>query len=217
MEFALALATLGVSGGADAFIRYAFVKRNGLSYFAAPLGRVDVRPISLARLLDDPALASWVQNLRRACSDKEKTPARDQTALRQIDRAMYEFATRAEKGNEAKHLIGLLRALGRAERSLATGQAFCEEKHLRPLQGLSPRWLLGAAVPGEAGREIRLAASLASIVGEKQDRVGPIRNHLEPVRQNGRWVSWDRGSTSAIWSNRPLVDNLAAVLMRRLL
>jgi CRISPR-associated protein Csx17 len=217
VEFALALATLGVSSGADAFVRYAFVKRNGLSYFAAPLGRVDVRPLSLARLLDDPALASWVQNLRRACSDKEKTPARYQTALRQIDRATYEFATRAEKGNESKYLVGVLRALGRAERSLANGKAFCEEKHIHPLQGLGPRWLLGAAIPGDAGRELRLAASLASILGDKRGGVGPLRTHLEPVSQNGRWVSWDWSSTSAVWSNRSVVDNIAAVLMRRLL
>ena len=108
VEFALALASLGVSRGFDSFVRYAFVKRNGLSYFAAPLGRVEVQPRLHARLLDDPPLADWVQKLRESCRDKDKTPARYQTALRQIDRAMFEFANRSEHGNEAKYLLDVL-------------------------------------------------------------------------------------------------------------
>jgi CRISPR-associated protein Csx17 len=216
VEFALALATLGVSRGFNSFVRYAFVRRNGLSYFAAPLGRVEVVSRPVARLLDDAPLSDWVQKLRGACRDKDKTPVRYQAALRQIDRAMYEFAHRSEQGNDQKYMIEVLRALGRAERTLANGLAFCKEKHIRPLQGLNPRWLIDAAPANEAGREFRLATSLASIIAEQKKEPGPLRAHLEPVEQTGQWTNWSPGSTAAVWSNRPLIDNLASVLLRRL-
>ncbi len=216
VEFTLALATLGVSRGFNSFVRYSFVKRNGLSYFAAPLGRVEVVPRPRARLLDDPPLSDWVQKLREACRDKDKTPARYPAALRQIDRAMYEFAHRSEHGNDQKYLIEVLRALGRAERTLANGLAFCKDKYIRPMQGLNPRWLIDAAPAYDAGREFRLAASLASITAEQKKALGPLRAHLEPVEQKGQWTNWSPGSTSAVWSNRPLIDNLASVLLRRL-
>jgi CRISPR-associated protein Csx17 len=217
VDFALALATLGVSRGFDSFVRYAFVKRNGLSYFAAPLGRIVVQPRPRARLLNDPPLASWVQRLREACRDQDKTPSRYQTALRQVDRAMYEFANRSQQGNDVRYLVDVLRALGRAERTLANGFAFCKEKHLHPLQGLNPQWLIDAAPPGEAGREFRLAASLASIMAQPGTDLGPLRVHLEPVEGKGQWAAWSQGSTSVVSSNRGLAGLLAAALLRRLM
>jgi CRISPR-associated protein Csx17 len=217
VEFALALNLLGISRGVTSFARYGFLKRNGLAFLAAPLGRVDVVPRPQARLLDDSSLADWVGHLRSACRDKEKTPTRYQSALRQIDRAIFQFANRSEQGNDAKHLLDVLIALARAERTLANGLAFCKDKHIRPLQGLNPQWLVDAAPQGVPGREFRLAASLASIVGEPRSEVGPLRTHLEAVEQAGQWVKWSPGSTSAVWTNRGLAGNLAGVLIRRLM
>jgi CRISPR-associated protein Csx17 len=217
VEFALAVNLLGISRGVKSFARYGFLKRNGLAFLAAPLGRVKVTVRPNARLLDDPPLVAWLDHLRSACRDKEKTPARYQTALRQIDRAMFEFANRSEQGNDPKYLLEVLCALGRAGRTLANGLAFCNDKHLRPLQGLSPRWLIDAAPRGEEGREFRLAATLASIMAEPRTDLGPLRTHLEPVEQKGQWTNWSPGSTSAVWTGKGLADNLAAVLLRRLL
>jgi CRISPR-associated protein Csx17 len=217
VEFALALATFGVSRGFHTFVRYAFVMRNGLSYFAVPLGRVDVQARPKARLLYDPPLSRWIDRLRGACRDTERTPARYRSGLRQIDRAMYEFARRSERDNDTPYLVEVLRSLGGTERTLANGLAFCQDKSLRPLQELTPRWLIGAAPAGPSGCEFRLAAALASIMAEPQRAVGPLRTHLEPVLQEGRWFAWSPGSTSVAWSNRALVDNLAAVLLRRLI
>jgi CRISPR-associated protein Csx17 len=217
VEFALAVNLLGVSSGVQSFARYGFLKRNGLAFLAAPLGRVEVTPRPQARLLDDPPLTAWIDSLRRACRDKDKTPARYQTALRQIDRAMFEFANRSEQGNDAKYLLEVLRALGRAEQILAKGLAFCKDKNIRPLQGLNPQWLIAAVPPGDAGREFRLAASLASIMAEPGTDLGPLRTHLEPVERKGQWVDWSPGSTATVWSNQELAHNLAAVLLRRLM
>ncbi len=210
VEFALAVNLLGVSRGVTAFSRYGFLKRNGLAFLAAPLGRVPVTPRPYARLLDDPPLTAWVDQLRRACREKDKTPARYQTALRQIDRAMFEFANRSEVGNDAKYLTAVLAAVGRAERTLAGGLAFCKEKYIRPLHGLSPQWL-DQADDGTA--EFRLAAAVAGVRGEG-DAVGPVRAYLEEVEVT-KFVAWSPGSTSAVWSARPVAVNLAAVFRRR--
>jgi CRISPR-associated protein Csx17 len=169
-------------------------------------------------LLDDPPLTDWLERLRSACRDKDKTPARYQSALRNLDRAVYEFATRAQTdaAAERRALLDVLRALGRAERTLATGLRFCKEKGIRPLQRLNPQWLLTAAPAGDGGREYRLAAALASVRPErKTSDVGSFRTHLEEVEQKGKWVDWSPGNTSAVWSNRSLADNLAAVFLRR--
>lgn len=214
VEFALAVNLLGINRGVDSFSRYGFLKRNGLAFLAAPLGRVPVQLRPQARLLDDPALADWVGRWRRATSDKSRTPNRYQAALRQIDRAMFEFATRSEQGNDARWLVDVLRALGNAERTLATGLSFARDKYIRPLQALSPDWLTQADEGGAKGTEFRLAAALAGVHGEKNS-VGPLRTFVERVETRGTRVDWSPGSCSAVWTARPLDENLAAVFRRR--
>ncbi len=212
VEFALAIGLLGVGRGVTAFSRYGFLKRNGLAFIAAPLGRIRVTPRPSARLLDDPALTTWLDRLRSACRDKEKVPGRYHAALRGIDRAMFEFANRAETGAAAdgRALTNVLIALGHAERTLSGGLRFCEDKYIRPLQGLDAQWLDRA---DDDSPEFRLAAAVASILPTKD--VGPFRCFLEPVEARGSRFTWDGGSTSAVWSNRSLADNLAAVFRRR--
>ncbi len=215
VEFALAACLLGVGRGIESFVRFSFLRRFGKMFLAAPLGRVRVTPRPQARLLDDPPLTAWLNGLRSACRDKEKTPARYQTALRQIDRAMYEFATRAQTDSAAdrRGLLNVLGAVGRAERTLASGLAFCKEKYLHPLQGLSPQWFDQA---DDGSAEFRLAAAIAGVREVKDTKVGPFRVHLEPVAVNrGGRFEWAGGSTSAVWSNQPLDGNLAAVFLRR--
>jgi CRISPR-associated protein Csx17 len=207
----LAVNLLGVNRGVASFVRYGFLKRNGLAFLATPLGRVEVRSRPTARLLEDPALLEWLDRLRRACSDKEKTPVRYQAALRQIDRAIFEFANRSERGNDASYLLNVLIALGKAERTLSGGLRFVADKYVRPLQGLNAEWLQGA---DDQSIEFRLAAALAGVQGEREV-VSSIRAYIEPVECDGKFVKWLPGSTSAVWSNRPLVDNLAAVFRRR--
>jgi len=211
VEFALAIASLGVSRGLTSFVRYAFVMRYGLSYFAAPLGRIEVKPRPDARLLDDPPLREWIGRLRRACSDKEKTPARYQSALRNIDRAIFNFASRSETGNDAPHLLQVLRSISHAEQTLAGGLSFAKDKYIRPLAGLNSQWLTKV---NDDSPEFRLAASLAGIQPTRKQEVGPIRAFLEEVKVRP-YLDWNPGSTSAVWSKRLLAKNLAAVFRRR--
>ncbi len=214
IEFALAVNLLGVNRGITAFARYGFLKRNGLAFLATPLGRILVNPRPKAQLLQDSQLTEWIDQLRRACRDKDKVPTRYQSALRNIDRAMFEFANRSESGNDEPYLLGVLRALGRAERTLATGLRFAEEKYIPPLTGLSLDWLL-LAQPTDDWRQFRLAAALASIGSVTHTDLGPFRCHIEPVEVKGSRVNWSPGSVSAVWSNRGLTANLADALLRR--
>jgi CRISPR-associated protein Csx17 len=209
VEFAVAVNLLGVSRGVKSFVRYGFLKRNGLAFLATPLGRIEVKLRPNARLLDDPPLVGWMDKLRSACRDKDKTPARYQTALRQIDRTMFGFANRSEQGNDAKYLLDVLAALGSAERTLAGGLSFCKEKYLRPLQGLSSQWLDQA---DDVSPEFRLAVALGGIRADKE--VGPLRAFLEEVEVT-KFFNWSPGRTSAVWSKQPLSSNLAAVFCRR--
>jgi len=210
-EFALATCLLGVSRGITSFVRYSFLRRFGKMFLAAPLGRLEVTPRPSARLLDDPPFVEWLGRLRSACRDKDKTPVRYQSALSEIDRNIFGFASRSEHGNDAKYLLDVLTALGRTEQALANGLAFCRDKYLKPLQGLSGQWLSQA---DDGSVEFRLGASLAGIAQTRQGEIGPLRTFLEQVEVT-RFVNWSPGSTSAVWSKQKLAANLAAVFRRR--
>lgn len=212
VEFALAVNLLGVNRGVRSFARFGFLKRNGLAFLATPLGRMEVVSRPKARLLDDPPVTDWLDRWRRACNDKDKTPARYQAALRQIDRAMFAFANRSEQSNgrsDTRCLLSVLVSLGNAEQTLAGGLRFAADRYLRPLQGLSPQWLEQA---DDGSPEFRLAAAVAGI--QRGRDVGPFRAFLEEVEVTN-FVNWSPGSTSTVWSKRSLEANLAAVFRRR--
>jgi CRISPR-associated protein Csx17 len=215
VEFALAACLLGVNRGIRSFVRYGFLKRFGKNYLAAPLGYLAVTPRPAARLLDDPALTTWLERFRSVCrgTSKKKAPARYVVALQEIDRAIFDFTNRSEQGNDAPHLLRVLRALGRAERALASGLGFCKENNLPPLQGLNPQWRKQA---DDGSAEFRLAASLA---GLRSPGLFPsLRVFLENVeiQQRVRW-SDQAESPRVVWSQRALAENLAAIFRRRMI
>ncbi len=174
------------------------------------VGRVEVSLRPSARLLDDLPLEHWIDRLRDACRDKERTPERYQAFLRQIDRAMFTFANRSEHGSGTKFLVDVLCALGQAERTLANGLSFCARIHPT---------IAGArfAVARPGGRRQRGVPSRRQPCGNPSDsekEVGPLRVFIVPVEVN-KFVNWLAGSTSAVWSKQPLADNLAAAFRRR--
>ena len=216
LEFALAANLLGVSRGISSFSRYGFLKRNGLAFLAAPLGRVTVQSNPEARLLEDPELRDWIDRLRRATSDKERTPQRYQAALRNIDRAIFEFTGSSSLSQEqSTALVRVLQALGAAEQTLSRGLRFAKDKGLRPLQQLPLDWLQQA---NDGSREFRLAAALASLRGagkRREQSVLPVRAYMEEVEFKGLWANWSPGSCSCVWGQRSLAGNLAALFSRR--
>lgn len=207
-DFARAVAELGVDRGIEAFQRYAFIERNGQANLATPLGVFYVEERPLAALVQEvdkpPPQRSWLDSFRRATSDEKKTPPRFVRARKRIEEAIFKLCAR---GN-AEDLRETFVALGAAEAELANGERFREEKNVRPLTGLSRRWLKR---DDHTPTEFEIAAALAAIAGD--GKVGSLRSNLEPFDQ--KTGQWDKNSNSVVWSAATLEENLAAVLHRR--
>lgn len=220
VDFARALAGFGTDRGIDQFQRYAFQQRNGLSYFAIPLGRFKVGPRPLVNLLAQPELDAWLDSFRRAASS-DNAPSRAQRALRRLESAILELCQ--QKG--PARLQRVLVALGEAETVLAQSAKWRERDvpYLKPVPLLSPQWLVDCDDRDSQRPEYRLAVSLASMISQT---VGDFRQHIEPVEVKGslaenksRWVEWSEVASAAnnvVWNYGDLEDNLIAVLQRRI-
>ena len=204
VEFARAVAGLGIDRGIKAFSRHGFLKRNGLAFLATPLGTFDVRHRSETDLIRE--LDVWLGTFRRWCG--EKTPARFRTALRQIERAMFDYCQHGGTGMFQRILI----SIGRAEALIASAPRFRDEaKGLRPIAPLSSAWI---AASDDRSDEFRIALALASIF-EPEPKVGSIRRNLEPVEAKGRFMAWAEKDCAVVWTASDLPGNLAAILTRR--
>ncbi len=202
VDFARAVAGLGVSRGIDTFLRYGFVKRNGLAYLAVPLGRITVRARPHIRLVDH--LHPWLDALRSIGRDPQ-APARFARTLREVEESVFAYCQRGEPDDLQKVLI----AVGRAERVLSVGRK--GPGHPAPLLHLSPAWLT-ACDDGTA--TYRVAAALASIYHQE---IGAVRLQMEPVVWQGSRYTWAPEGPSVTWKGGDLLRNLAAVLERRCL
>jgi CRISPR-associated protein Csx17 len=200
VDFARAVAGLGVDRGIAAFQRYGFHQRSGnTNYLAAPLGRLVVHSDDAVRILDE--VDPWLGRLRAAVRQKE-TPARYGVALRGIEEAILGYC----RHGGPRRLQDVLAALGRAERELAVGGPL--QERVRPLQGLSPAWLRAC---DDGAPELRVAAALASIGTPG----APLRAQLEPVAADGGRWAWSGSRLGVVWDRTDLAANLAAVLARR--
>jgi len=228
VDFARAVAALGVDRGLEAFRRFAFLggQRSGRMHLTVDLGRLRVVPRPETGVLRQ--LDVWLGRLRQAA---EEGPLSLQRAVRKIDDAILLFC----KHGGAAHLQAVIAALGGAERVLAKGHARIGgagdrsegvragregADSLPPLHGLDAARWLPAADDGSA--EFRLAAALASVTDEI---IGPLRCQLEPVTMASGRLTW-AGSTrtddaARLWPRKPvwgsgrLPLNLAACLERR--
>jgi CRISPR-associated protein Csx17 len=202
-DFARAVAELGVDRGIDAFQRYAFIERNGQANLATPLGMFEVRERPLATRLYELDRNRWLDFFIRATSD-DKTPPRFVLARKRIEEAIFKLCA---TGNVA-HLRETLVALGAAEAELSDGESFRADKNMRPLTGLSLRWVSEC---DDGSHEFRIASALAAMRGD--GKVGSFRSNIESFDDASR--SWAQRSTSAVWSKAGLEENLASVLQRR--
>jgi CRISPR-associated protein Csx17 len=192
LDFARAVTALGVDRGIDAFSRVGFHVRNGLSYYATPLGRFATGDVRAARLLDD--VDQWFDLFRYKTASKT-TPARVALARRRLEQAMFDAVATGSVGP-------VVLELGDAERALAQSLAFSKTEFLEPVPRLSSSW---AAEVVDGSVEQRLAAALAARLA--------MRRRLVPLDQSGRYFGeLDTGFT--VFRERPLVDNLHALLIR---
>lgn len=216
VDFARAIAALGVDRGIGAFQRYGFQVRNGLAYFAVPLGRFGVKAEPRAALLDE--VDAWLENFRWKAKS-QTAPAAARRALRQLEGGIFELCAHGD----SLRLQQVLASLGRCEQVMARSSRWTEESYLQPVPALSPDWLRQS---DDGSVEFRLAASLASVfgyygVGENRRTRLPMRVQLEPVKtwvtDTGLRVRWDFDAAHDVaWSPGHLHDAMNAILQRRL-
>ena len=206
VDFARAVASLGVDRGIESFSRQGFLRRNGLAFLATPLGRFSVRrreSVDLLRQIDP-----WLGSFRMACGDT--APARFSSAMRRVERAIFDYC----HYGGARFFQGILLALGAAEQVIASAPSFREKaKGLRPLSHLSPEWVAAA---NDRTREFELSLSLASI-REPLGKIGSLRTNLEPVAVERERTTWAEKERAVVWNAAGLAANLVAVLNRRVM
>lgn len=215
VDFARAVATLGVDRGIDGFIRYGFQVRNGLSFLATPLDRLTVRHSPSVRLLD--GIDSWLDSFRRVAGS-DRAPASVRRARTNLDRCV--MALCHHDGPEAMQRV--LVGLGRCQRVLDHSIRFTVENRARPVPCLEPDWLESA---DDGSVEYRLAVALASLHAPRKTgahRYRSIRENIEHVAvwvKDGRMsVSWrEDAGRDVVPVGRGFEPFLRALLRRRVL
>ncbi len=218
VDFARAVASLGVDRGITEFQRYGFHVRNGLAYFATPLQRLLVRyDIVINDLL--ASCDGWIDGfLSKAKSDT--APGSVRRAASRLENAIFAQAAATNSSSQKNSVTTqeLLIALGESERSLTRSEKWRVESSLRPIPPLSRDWVKAA---DDGTPEYRLAAALASTGIWVKKEFFPIRRHLEPVQVmpgDRGWANWDVDTKNDVVSGEGEISSLlCGIAKRRLL
>jgi CRISPR-associated protein Csx17 len=215
VDFAQAVASLGVDRGIVEFERYGFHVRNGLAYFATPLQRLRVcRDSVITDLL--AACDGWISRfLAKAKTDT--APSSIRRAANRLEAAIFAQAATAQKDNPDT-AQELLIALGECEHALASREKWRTESFLQPIPPLRHGWIKAA---DDGTPEYRLASALSSVGGWFRKEFFPIRRHLEPVKivpGDKGWVNWDvETKHEVVWNEGEITSVLCAIMRRRIL
>ena len=208
LDFARAVAGLGVDRGIKNFMRFSIVEFVKAGVMAAPLGQFEVAAknnVALIREID-----TWLSTMKRACTDK--VPARYRALLRETEKAIFDYCQHGDKNGDKSRFQRILISLGNAERLIAKAPKFrTAAKGLRPIGPLSNAWVAAA---DDGSPEFEIALAIASL---HQKDIGPFRRNLETVEFRGNQVLWTDRNHSAVWSDAELAPNLAAILYRRVM
>lgn len=196
VDFARAVSSLGVDRGINQFVRYSFQERNGLSYFAVPLGRFQPRSDPKVDRLTE--LDSWLIRLDKALA-KDAAPASVKQAYRKLKTSMIDMS-RQKTG-----LLEVLITLGEVEAALNRSMKFTKESYLSPISLLNSHWVDDC---DDQSVEFRLAWALAS---------NSLRERLVQVRQARqekypKWADTEDGITT--WQAKTLTKNLITWVRR---
>ena len=211
LDFARAVAQLGVNRGIRSFQRYGFLKRQGKNFLATPLSRVAVRRNPDADLIAELERRNWLAMVQRYARD-ENAPNAFRAAAHQLDTALFALTRQASR----TAFQTVLRRVGGIEAALNVSSK-SQESVRAPAPRLSFAWAIKA---DDQSAEFRIAAAFAGLClrDDKGRRVLHARRHLasvsETVNEDGDRV-WERTSRLAIWGAGPLAGNLAALLHRR--
>ncbi len=197
VDFYAATRTLGVARGVDEFTRYGLQQRNGLSFTAVPLDRIQVREEPAVRLA--AAVEDWAQ---RASGDASAAVG---AAARAFQKAHLEFA----RDGGPRALARMLAALTTLEQAVGrSGRA----KDAVPVRYVPPAAEFFEVLKRDESAELRVAVGIASCATRPAE--GPsrtMRQILLPVDPGG----WRDAPLVPGFGARALPDVLADVLIWR--
>ena len=201
LDFARAVASLGVDKGIVQFQRHAIMERLGQNNLAIPLGHVDVRDNPDADLIAE--IDPFLDQVRRHARGKEAS-AMFISLARRLEDALFGFARDAG----AKQVQRVLVRLGALLWSASTGRKAQDALNRLPL--LSSAWV----TKGDDGSpEFRIAAALAGLGGRGREMM-PFILPVQRTKDSRRW-QWYPESRTAVWGRGSLVDNLGLIALRR--
>lgn len=205
LDFARAVAGLGVDRGISEFQRYGFVMRSGKAYLATPFGRLKTQRNPAADLIYDLDRARFLENLRGFVR-KTEAPGRLVSLTRQLESNLFELAQKSSP----KTVQDVLILLGQLQRALSLSVKG-REAVKAPISALKSDWVLKA---DDGSAEFRLASALANIHAKNL----PVRLHFAATRtdKSGKW-SWDTESRLAVWGEGSFERNMVALLRARML
>jgi CRISPR-associated protein Csx17 len=207
LDFARAVARLGVDRGISEFQRYSFMMRSGKAFLATPLARIAVRRNHEADIIDDLDRRDWLGRVQRFARDNN-APNAFRAVAAQLDAALFAMAQRSNRAAIER----VLRQLGRIEALCARSAKIREA--VDPVPPLSLDWAL---LPNDDSAEFRVALALAGMLlrGDREEGVIHLglRPHLAPTTLCGS--DWDPSSNLVCWGTGPLERNLQQVLHRR--
>lgn len=209
LDFARAIARLGVARGLTGFVRYGYLERNGQSNLAVPLGRLDVAARPRARLIDE--IGGWIDRLQREASD---APARFTVSVGVLADAVFDVLTREA---EPARWQSVLAAVDAVQRVQASGTNF----RVGPCPRLSAGWLAAAE---DHSSEWRLGLALGSAArGYKDGRpLDSVRAHALPFDPKKGWryaTTMDKrlvNDPRVVMTARDSLGDLIALVGRRL-
>jgi CRISPR-associated protein Csx17 len=221
LDFARAVAQLGVSRGLGSFDRHAFEQRNGNMYVGVALPRRHVPREATPDLVADLDRGRWLDTVRTVMREK-KGAAALQVVGRRLDDALYRLAgdvlpDAVQEGLIAVGAVSL--ECARRPRLRATDEG---RRPLTPPPPLSAQW---RTLADDGTAEFKLAAALAGLTAEATpDARGdvmlmPFRAHLAPLTAGRRLDQWAKGTAAealVVWRGRDLHRDATAMLDRRL-
>ena len=184
LEFAMAVAALGVDRGLSSFRRFVIAERLGQNPLAIPVSRVQVRAEPRERLLHGPY--DWIDRLKRLA-----LPAGVASAVRRVEQEMYAVAAGA--GGQA--LAGFVIEFGRVHAAVARSGTI--RAKIRPYRPERPSdWR--AQLPYDD--ELWIAAGFASLRDTRATKADvSLRGLLTRVQERRS----PGGRSELVWVDRP--------------
>ncbi|MGH8773390.1 MAG: type I-G CRISPR-associated protein Cas8g1/Csx17, partial [Burkholderiales bacterium] len=211
LDFARAVAQLGVDRGVTGFQRYGFLMRSGKAFLATPLSRMKVCRNPDADLIAELERRNWLASVQRHARD-DNSPNAFRAAAHQLDTALFALTQQASRTATQ----AVLQRVGKIEAALNTSPKSQDSVRI-PVPCLSLPWAIRA---DDQSAEFHIAAAIAGLClrNDKGRRVLHARRHLATVSETLNAEgdrAWEPTSRLAVWGPGPLTGNLAALLHRR--